>query len=567
MKKNRILTAILSLTVLLSVFCGVTLNASAIEPESARDAIVLVDVFYADNSGSEHQISFGTGFLINQGYLLTCEHVVMPTADVIEEAQAAYGGNFTDRVRYYVVVKSDVRIPIGVVNSSAEMDFAIMKLNQPISNRTFLELADSDELSATAEVYALGFPWLSDVDKDHTNYTSGDVTITTGTVSGISTIYGYDTIQHSATLSGGNSGGPLLNADGAVVGINSWGRSDLVSTYNYATAINEVREVLDALNIEYTLSNGSGAVVDPEPTEEDVPPTSEPEPLVDTVDKNYLSASVVEAQDKLIGGEYTEASVAALETEISAANALLSNDHATQAEIDAAVASLNAAVRGLEEESGLNMTMIILIAAGVLLVVIVLVVVIILVRGSKKKKQKVPVAAGARPAPPIQRPAQPPVAPAAAQRPAPQPPQTPPAPPFPNAQSHGGIGETTVLNSGVGETTLLDGGAGETSLLSNTPLCTLLREKNGEKISISRVEFLIGKERSRVDYCISDNNSISRAHARIIARDGRFFLIDQNATNGTYVNNVRCQPRREVEIKDNDQVKLSDESFTFKIGG
>ena len=78
-----------------------------------------------------------------------------------------------------------------------------------------------------------------------------------------------------------------------------------------------------------------------------------------------------------------------------------------------------------------------------------------------------------------------------------------------------------------GETTVLGGAtAGETTVLGvNTPstpqVSYLIRKKNNEKILLSKELFKVGKERSFVDYCISDNNAVSRSHADIIVRNQR----------------------------------------------
>ena len=91
----------------------------------------------------------------------------------------------------------------------------------------------------------------------------------------------------------------------------------------------------------------------------------------------------------------------------------------------------------------------------------------------------------------------------------------------------------------------------------------MIRKRNNEKISINKPEFIIGKERRRVDYCISDNNSISRAHAKIKVRAGRCYISDLGSTNCTYVNGVKLSPNQEVILSKGDKIKISDEEFEF----
>lgn len=90
---------------------------------------------------------------------------------------------------------------------------------------------------------------------------------------------------------------------------------------------------------------------------------------------------------------------------------------------------------------------------------------------------------------------------------------------------------------------------------------TIIRTKNGERISITRPEFVIGKERRRVDYCISDNNSVSRTHAKLVNRGNDLFVIDLNATNGTFVNGSKIPANQEVRLSAGDRFKVADEEF------
>lgn len=94
----------------------------------------------------------------------------------------------------------------------------------------------------------------------------------------------------------------------------------------------------------------------------------------------------------------------------------------------------------------------------------------------------------------------------------------------------------------------------------------LIRKKNSEQISLNKPVFRLGKEKSYVDYFIFDNNAVSRSHADFITRDNRFFILDLNSTNKTYVNGMVADPHTEVELTDKTIISLGDEEFTFHIG-
>ena len=70
------------------------------------------------------------------------------------------------------------------------------------------------------------------------------------------------------------------------------------------------------------------------------------------------------------------------------------------------------------------------------------------------------------------------------------------------------------------------------------------------------------RDRSKVTYCISDNTSISRTHAKIVHRGGKTYLVDLNATNGTLLNGVKVTGAQ-VELKSGDRITLADEDFTY----
>ena len=121
------------------------------------------------------------------------------------------------------------------------------------------------------------------------------------------------------------------------------------------------------------------------------------------------------------------------------------------------------------------------------------------------------------------------------------------------------------MPEGAGETTLLDAGAGETTLLSNAGSAYLIRKKNGEKIAVNAQNFKLGKERRKVNYCISDNTSVSRVHCEIVKKGADYYVTDQGATNFTFVNGIQLSPHKETLLSDQSVLKLSDEEFEFHL--
>ena len=92
---------------------------------------------------------------------------------------------------------------------------------------------------------------------------------------------------------------------------------------------------------------------------------------------------------------------------------------------------------------------------------------------------------------------------------------------------------------------------------------TLTRRATGITVNIDRPVFRIGKERDRVDFCITENRTVSRVHATIYTRDGSCFIEDNNSTNKTYINGTAVLPDREIKLKNGDVLTLSNEEFDF----
>ena len=128
-----------------------------------------------------------------------------------------------------------------------------------------------------------------------------------------------------------------------------------------------------------------------------------------------------------------------------------------------------------------------------------------------------------------------------------------------NMTKAGNFGETTVLGVGseAGETTVL--GTSQSQIIKPY----LLRIKNNERIELNKPVFRIGKERSYVDYFVSDNTAVSRSHANIINKDNEFYIVDTNSTNHTYVNGSMIQSNVETKIEHGTKIRLANEDFEF----
>jgi hypothetical protein len=94
----------------------------------------------------------------------------------------------------------------------------------------------------------------------------------------------------------------------------------------------------------------------------------------------------------------------------------------------------------------------------------------------------------------------------------------------------------------------------------------LTRRATGITVNIDKPVFRIGKERDKVDLCITENRTVSRVHATIYTRSGSCYIEDNNSTNRTYINGTAVPANMEIKIKNGDVLKLSNEEFDFIDG-
>ena len=105
-----------------------------------------------------------------------------------------------------------------------------------------------------------------------------------------------------------------------------------------------------------------------------------------------------------------------------------------------------------------------------------------------------------------------------------------------------------------------------TGLLNNNyqSFSTLYRTSTAETISVNKLVFRLGRQKNSCDYYIK-NNVVSQSHANIITRGRQKFIVDLNSTNRTFVNGEQIPSGQEVELYENDNIKLGNEEFIFHM--
>ncbi len=206
----------------------------------------------------------GSGFIINEdGNVLTNYHV-------IELALTANGG--TNKVT--VSMSDGQEVEADIVNYDKDRDIAMLKLAEGTKVPGVAELGDSDALYVGQEVIAIGTPL-------GTNFAQ---TCTKGIVSGVNRSLdestdgsavqsesesSYEYIQTDTAINSGNSGGPLINSEGQVIGINTAKLSNSTSSSNasiegmgFAIPINDAKDRIESLSKKILTIGITGVSID-----------------------------------------------------------------------------------------------------------------------------------------------------------------------------------------------------------------------------------------------------------------------------------------------------------------
>ncbi len=546
-------TALL-MVALLALALSVTAFATSVEDD--KDGVLLVRVLLVDtDKGIEVAVQGGSGFLINESTLLTCYHVSHLEEDTAQTLMEAYGyDTLTDLERHLTVrvyYQADLYRTATEITGSESIDFSVLQLNSAIYNHEILQLR-TDLVANQESVYALGFPDSVTQVEDATAYsfTASSVTSTPGAVSNNqSTVGGVSFIAHSANITSGSSGGPLVDADGAVVGINRHTDS-ATESYYWAVSILQVMDVLDTNGITYTsYTAGSESTTTTDNAADDDSETSE----AIAVDYTQLNSLISQA-NAYSEEDYTVESYTALESALTTANsALASSDQTT---VDSAVTTLQNAINGLEKaeeeepESNNNLMFILIIVAVVVVIIIAVVVILLLTRRKKTPPiDQMPMNDGGFTPPPVT------PAPGGYN-------QIPPTDPYNQVPTQAPAAPPTdVLTPG---TTVLNQ-TQETTVLAQPPYAALTRKSNQQKVQISSDSFIIGRDRSSVDFLVEGNSSVGRTHAKIVRNDGAVAVVDMGSVNGTFVNGVKANTNTPVPLKNGDKLTLADEEFTFEL--
>jgi S1-C subfamily serine protease len=208
-------------------------DPAAIYSERA-DGVVTVYSAFQGSSGAAQ----GSGFVVDEdGTILTNAHVITNVGETDGTERGA------DAV--YVEFSDGERVPAEIVGWDVFADVGVVRVDPALHALAPVPLGDSDQVVPGAAVAAIGSPF-----GNQGSLAVGVVSATGRTIPSLTSDYSVaDAIQVDAPINRGNSGGPLLDAQGRAIGINAQIRSEsgTAEGVGFAIPINIARRSLDQL--------------------------------------------------------------------------------------------------------------------------------------------------------------------------------------------------------------------------------------------------------------------------------------------------------------------------------
>ncbi len=218
--------------------------------DTASKVQQVADPFFGNSfGGTQTQRALGSGFVIDKaGHIVTNYHVVRGATSI----EVSFSNN--------------ERFKATVVGVDPSTDIAVLKVDVKSRALRSLPLGNSDDVRVGDQVIAIGNPFGLD-----RSVTAGIVSAVQRRIEAPNQLSIAHVIQTDASLNHGNSGGPLLNAQGQVIGVNAQietgGQSQGNVGIGFAIPINTVRDVVAELikngKVEHAFLGIEGKTLEP----------------------------------------------------------------------------------------------------------------------------------------------------------------------------------------------------------------------------------------------------------------------------------------------------------------
>jgi serine protease Do len=236
----------------------VGINVIAVQQVTVRDPFSgffndpFFKPFFGDRTYKQEVKELGSGFIISpDGYIVTNDHVA---------------GNATDIT---ITISGGKQMKAKVVGSDQATDICLLKVDG--NELPYVAIGNSDEVMIGEWTIAFGNPFGLFEINDKPTVTVGVISATGMKLGQMENRYYRDMIETDAAINGGNSGGPLVNSSGEVIGMNTLiftgGQTSTYIGYGFAIPINKVKKIVTDLKKKGKISRDITAGFDVQPVD------------------------------------------------------------------------------------------------------------------------------------------------------------------------------------------------------------------------------------------------------------------------------------------------------------
>ena len=215
-------------------------NPAQIYERSAPGVVTVVSIFGDSGDILSGGAGQGSGFIVSEG------GEILTNAHVVAQGGSGNGGGEPKAARQVFVELADRnRYPAEVVGFDPDSDVALIKVQAGGTELKPLELSQRDNFAVGEPVAAIGSPF-----GNENSLAVGVVSAVSRSIPSLTSRYQVsNAIQVDAPINHGNSGGPLLDARGRVIGINAQIRSESGNAegVGFAIPINSARRSMEQL--------------------------------------------------------------------------------------------------------------------------------------------------------------------------------------------------------------------------------------------------------------------------------------------------------------------------------
>ena len=535
MKKNTIRKIVIGfITICVICLQNIETSMAKVDPiGDAKSGIVEVYSGFTSESGKFYNMKHSSGFVVsnqqNQAYIVTTYATVKNSENEKESYCIENGIDYSDEGlenSIQIVIKGDVKVKASIKAENEEKNFAILQVDQQINGKAPLKLGTRKSVVVGDKVYVLGFKIDAEEGDGYTQFIASDVKIYEGNIQDTgSNKEGIYYIHHSCRLTSGNTGGPLLNEEGYVIGLNDYNFNNDNYHMYYSFPIDEIREILDRYNINY---KSKGRIL--------------------TV--NSYEKLLKQCQKILDSNDYKEESKQELKDALQ--NAYVPNKKGI-IDMESMEASENQLVSAKQKlHPKMTMITIMMYICPIIIVILGIWIFKCFIWKKREKAKTDSIISD-----------------------------------ISNDRkkdiTDSNVDEETLTCDlrDIEKTTVVSDGTEILTEPREDYLMTLERKEelkfrnrlkkamiinlNTRKMKeIDKREWYLGKDSENNNYVVENNRTVSRKHAVIIWKNEKYYISDLGSANGTFVNGIEVKEGMEFELKNKDRIMLANEVLEFK---